>query len=536
MKKDSKWSVLVYAAEILLVIAAIILVVKLVPDLRPKPSPNESSQTAESGSAPEESKASDSDAEPETPAESGGAEDGQGGWEHGRDGSGGYGKKDHKTGQGTAETECLEETEAPYVPPVMIIASDLHYMSPTMTDRGEVFDQYLENSDGRAVPYLDQITDAFLEEVAAKKPSVLILSGDISQDGEKVNHGELARKLRRLQAAGVPVAVIPGNHDINNPNACTYYGDAMVPTEAVDADGFYDIYHEFGYDQAMERDENSLSYMYRVDEKYWLMMLDSCIYNPENEVGGRIRKDTLKWMETWLEKAKEEHVTVIPVAHHNLLNESALYTEECTLENSREVIDLLEKYKLPIYISGHMHLQRVKKNVNDPLSEGKYGIYEIVSSSLPISPFQYGILNWLEDGSLKYKTAVVNVSSWAEKRGSDDENLLNFSEYGEQVLKNVISNQMYLSVFSIPKDRRQDMADLYGDINSAYCSGTKIDATAVKKEQTYFYWKRYLGDTEWFDRLTAMLKDTKRDHNSLYLTAGKDFPVPETEESKENAE
>ena len=96
----------------------------------------------------------------------------------------------------------------------------------------------------------------------------------------------------------------------------------------------------------------------RQDERYWLMMLDSCQYDPENKIGGRIRKETLLWMEKWLERAREEQVMVIPVAHHNLLKESTLYPEDCTLENAVQVIDLLEQYGLPVYISGHLHLQR----------------------------------------------------------------------------------------------------------------------------------------------------------------------------------
>ena len=82
----------------------------------------------------------------------------------------------------------------------------------------------------------------------------------------------------------------------------------------------------------MDRDEKSLSYIYQADERYWLMMLDSCQYDPENKIGGRIRKETLLWMEKWLERAREEQVMVI-ASHHNLLKESTLYPEDCTLES-----------------------------------------------------------------------------------------------------------------------------------------------------------------------------------------------------------
>ena len=152
---------------------------------------------------------------------------------------------------------------------------------------------------------MDSITDAFLAETAGKQPDALILSGDLTQNGEKVNHEELAKKLRLLESQGVPVVVIPGNHDINHPSAASFEGTEKKKADNINAEEFYSIYREFGYDEAMDRDENSLSYIYQADERYWLMMLDSCQYDPENKIGGRIRKETLLWMEKWLERARE---------------------------------------------------------------------------------------------------------------------------------------------------------------------------------------------------------------------------------------
>ena len=48
-----------------------------------------------------------------------------------------------------------------------------------------------------------------MDQVIAEKPSALVLSGDITMNGEKINHEELARKLGKVQEAGIPVLVIP---------------------------------------------------------------------------------------------------------------------------------------------------------------------------------------------------------------------------------------------------------------------------------------------------------------------------------------
>lgn len=518
---NGKMSLLVYAAEILLLFAVLMLVVRLIPDFGKKGAEEttaeettyqggaqtEEEENREEGSRPADAvQPGEDDTEDILPDEA----------------KRQYGKRPSSPGKEAPESA---EEEKPYAPPTMMIASDLHYQSPEMTDFRESLDTYTEWNDGTVVPYLDAIADAFLEEVMMKKPSVLILSGDISQNGEKVNHQELAKKLRQVQNAGIPVLVIPGNHDINHPWAASYFDNRKEEAEGTTPETFYEIYHEFGYDQASSRDQASLSYLYKLDDHYRIMMLDSCIYEPVHETGGRIKKETLAWMEQQLKEAEEAGAMVIPVAHHNLLKESTLYPEECTLENNREVIDLLETYHIPVYISGHLHLQRVKKNVGSPLEEGEYGIYEIVSSSLSIPPCQYGIINWTNDGSFRYHTKEVDITGWAARYQEEDPNLLNFKEYSSRFLVDIISSQTFKGLESIPDERKREMAQLYGDLNSAYCSGRPISASKVKSSQTYFYWERYLGASKWFDRLSAILKDTKKDHNSLSLKAGEDFPA-----------
>lgn len=525
MRQWNKMQLLVYAAEILLLAAVLIFVVRFVPDFGKDKEAQNPISSEESSVGSGESGAEPSRAETTEQPEDGG--DGRGteesaGLPGGEEGSGG--KKNRKKGSRETSDEGTGE-EAEYRPPTLMVASDLHYQSPKMTDFLGSFDNFTAWSDGTVVPYLDPIAEAFLEEAVMQRPDVLILSGDISQNGEKVNHQELAKKLRRVQEAGVPVLVIPGNHDINHPWSASYFGDKTEPAEGTTAEDFYEIYHEFGYDQASSRDEESLSYLYKLDERYWLMMLDSCIYEPVQETGGRIKPSTLEWMRGQLDAARDEGVTVIPVAHHNLLDESTLYREECTLENGKEVTALLEEYGLPVYISGHMHLQRIKKHEESPLTEGQYGIYEIVSSSLSIPPCQYGIINWEEDGSFHYRTRQVDVKGWAERYREEDPNFLNFDAYAAQFLVDVVAEQAFKNLEAVPEEQKREMAELFGRLNSAYCAGKKISTAEVKKTPAYLRWSRYQGASRWYDRLTSILRDTKRDHNRLSLKAGIDFPA-----------
>lgn len=130
------------------------------------------------------------------------------------------------TTEPATEPEPPKETEPEFNwEKTAIVATDIHYLARSLTDGGSSFQYMVEHGDGKVVTYIEQIVDAFLEEVIAQKPDMLILSGDLTLDGEKKSHEELAGKLYSVQNAGIPVLVIPGNHDINNHHAAEYPGE-----------------------------------------------------------------------------------------------------------------------------------------------------------------------------------------------------------------------------------------------------------------------------------------------------------------------
>lgn len=406
--------------------------------------------------------------------------------------------------------EVSEEPE-PYRLPSIILATDVHYFSPSMTDYGKAFQKKLSEDDGKVLPYLPQLLEAFMDEVIEQRPSALVLSGDLTFNGEKVNHQELAQKLKRVQDSGIPVLVIPGNHDINNTHAASYFGDEKVAVERITQDEFSEIYHEYGYDQAFSRDENSLSYMYRLDDYNWMMMLDTCQYTPENLVGGYLSQETYAWMRQQLDAAARQDIRVIPVGHHNLLPESRLYPTDCAIEGHQQLIGTLENWKAPLYLSGHLHLQRIRKHKAEPgVPDEAYGIYEAVTSSLSILPFQYGVLKWTEERGMIYTTKSVDVSAWAVKKGITDENLLNFEVYSMELMDQSIGNQIEERISTtLPKEQLTSMAYLYSVLNRDYCAGNKISVKEVYETPAYFYWERNLPDTRQFREIELILSDIR---------------------------
>ncbi|WP_287895526.1 hypothetical protein [Clostridium sp.] len=128
---------------------------------------------------------------------------------------------------------------------------------------------------------------------------------------------------------------------------------------------------------------------------------------------------------------EKQGVTVIPVSHHNLLDESTLYPEECTIENTKEVTALLEAYGVPVYLSGHLHFAENQEAYVKSEHTGRIWNPGDSDFSASMAPCQYSILNWQADGSLSYHTKKVDIAGWAQRYGKKTR-IFNFDAYADQ--------------------------------------------------------------------------------------------------------
>ena len=103
------------------------------------------------------------------------------------------------------------------------VMSDDHYLSPSMIRDTEDYKTAL-NSDRKMFAESDAILRTLLDAVRQDKPDVLLLSGDLTKDGEQECHKALAKQLKQLQkeVPGMKVYVINGNHDIRNSDALNF--------------------------------------------------------------------------------------------------------------------------------------------------------------------------------------------------------------------------------------------------------------------------------------------------------------------------
>lgn len=400
----------------------------------------------------------------------------------------------------------------------LMIATDMHYLARTLTDGGQAFQDKVDYGDGKVITYIPQIMSALVETAIQQKPDALILSGDLTLEGEYLSHQELAGILSAIEQNGIPVLVIPGNHDINNTLAVGYTGNDYYPASPASVQDFRSIYSDYGFEEALYTDNTSLSYIYELNDTTWIMMLDSCQYKPYAQVGGMIGTDTYDWIEDKLEEAWFQGIRVIPVSHHNLLDQSEIYVDDCTIEHSESLIDLMEGWDVPVYLSGHLHVQHYKHSAD----QGESGLYEIVTGSLATPPCLYGILEIENSNGMpfgfQYQAQSLDMESWAKRNFDTTPDLREFKDFCAPFLRRVFYNQAdrALRELGLPDGKIKKMAEYYAILNQYYYQGKGVEIAAnEKRKPEYGMWEGDAYGSVLADYVEYIIRDSTRDYSFL---------------------
>jgi len=316
----------------------------------------------------------------------------------------------------------------------IVVATDIHLLSKDLMLNKDLMDQVFTYGDGRFVHYSNEIMSTLVQKVKDEEVDILILSGDLTHDGEKASHIAMAAQLKEIEKNGTRVYVVPGNHDLENPFAKDYATGEWRIAETVTKAEFEEIYKSYGFNEAIARDPNGLSYMVAPSEDVYLLMLDSNKYGMLNMPTGSgiLRQETLDWIKEATQLARDNHAQIITVMHHNLIKHSERLYQGYVINNSEEVVPLFDELGLSIVLSGHMHAQSIKST-----EQANHTIFDIVTSSMSIYPMNVGVLEYSKEKGFSYQLEALDIQTWAESN-STDVNLLNFNEYAKEM--NFIQN------------------------------------------------------------------------------------------------
>jgi len=243
------------------------------------------------------------------------------------------------------------------------VLSDLHYMDPSLLrEDGSAFQMYLMQ-DRKLLAESSAILQEVVNELLIEKPDLVLISGDLTKDGELVCHQAVIKQLRILEANRIKVLVVPGNHDINNPDAVLFDGDNTEPVATVSPEQFRSLYADYGYGSAIARDPNSLSYISEPFKNLFVLAIDANEYYDNTSeysvTAGNIKDATMEWITTQLAglKSKKGKV-VIGMMHHGVIEhfmgESVIFPDYLVDDRFTRADELMQA-GLKVIFTGHFH-------------------------------------------------------------------------------------------------------------------------------------------------------------------------------------
>ena len=260
--------------------------------------------------------------------------------------------------------------------PVKIaIISDLHVMVPELlVNEGTAFEEYLAR-DRKMLRESVEILDTLIVSILELKPDLVLVTGDLTKDGERVSHELVASQLERLTDAGIQVLVVPGNHDINNPDAKIFDGDTATSTDTITRREFAAIYRHAGYDTRSRRDPDSLSYCRDVTDNLSILAIDACMDRLNTFVSrgdardhcktsGHLEPSTQQWLVKQAEQATAAGRRVIAMMHHHLVPH--FHMEETLaapymVDDAGQLCQRLIEAGVHVIFTGHLHISDVSQ-------------------------------------------------------------------------------------------------------------------------------------------------------------------------------
>ena len=242
----------------------------------------------------------------------------------------------------------------------MMVLSDTHVMSKKLIVKDGTAWQTALSNERKLLDYSQEIFDALMDTVMQRNPQLLLITGDLTKDGELLSHQHVVEGLEKLRQAGIKTYVIPGNHDLGNNNAKVFDGDISYKAKVVDAEMFAQMYAHFGYDEHSLRESTSLTYACEPIKGLVLIGIDS-------GTNGSLSETTLNWVCQQAQKAKEQGKQVIAIMHHALVPHFVgveKIVNSAFVKDYEQIRNRLADSGIRVIFTGHFHSSDIAKDFN----------------------------------------------------------------------------------------------------------------------------------------------------------------------------
>ncbi len=310
------------------------------------------------------------------------------------------------------------------------LVADPHFFKNSLGAKGEEYDKFMRYEQ-KCFAETESINRAVFEYLkAADEADTVLFAGDLSFNGEMESHLEFINLLKELKQSGKRVFVITADHDFNDhPFAFDENGDWYEP-EGTPREKLFDLYYEFGFEQAIAVDRQHLSYVAQLTDEIRLLALNN---DGASDGGRHFDEEHIKWIKEQTAKAREDGQMMIAMNHYPLLPGKPIFSIINTSfqKDSATVSPMLADEGVHLVFTGHMHNQ----SINKITTEAGNRLYDVCTGSIIADPSVIRHVHIKSKSTVEVKTIPAPDFEWDTKGKS-------CTQYLSDLFDNMILNML----------------------------------------------------------------------------------------------
>lgn len=395
------------------------------------------------------------------------------------------------------------------------VISDTHLIADSLHDHGQAFSQMQKTSQGKDLYYQETALSAFVRMAQKKKPAAIIVTGDVTFNGERVSAEKFAEIFKPLEET--QLLVLPGNHDIYDGWAREFRGKKQYYAGQISPRMWRNIF-KTSYKNAVSVDDESLAYSVQLNPDYLLILADSNDYGKEEATtapatAGFLGREQRRWIKAQLQYASENNLQVIFCMHHNLYAHNPAVNKGYVVDDYRELRKLLAQYNVKLVFSGHIHAQNIM------LPQDPCPATEIVTSSFCSNDQGYGVVKVLPK-EVSYTCHHFKMKDYLTNKEKQNWTLTHFHDYLENIQLGTISAELMqknLYQNHDDLDTVRKMGRLFGEMNYHFFTGKNhIESEELQKLKKSPIYQRLIADNPHYELYLQTLYDMSN-HDNLHV-------------------
>ncbi|MGJ0684241.1 metallophosphoesterase [Lactobacillus johnsonii] len=395
------------------------------------------------------------------------------------------------------------------------VISDTHLIADSLHDHGQAFSQMQKTSQGKDLYYQETALSAFVRMAQKKKPAAIIVTGDVTFNGERVSAEKFAEIFKPLEET--QLLVLPGNHDIYDGWAREFRGKKQYYAGQISPRMWCNIF-KTSYKNAVSVDDKSLAYSVQLNPNYLLILADSNDYGKEESTtapatAGFLGREQRRWIKAQLQYASENNLQVIFCMHHNLYAHNPAVNKGYVVDDYRELRKLLAQYNVKLVFSGHIHAQNIM------LPQDPCPATEVVTASFCSNDQGYGVVK-VSPKEVSYTCYHFKMKDYLTDKEKQNWTLTHFHDYLKNIQLGTISAELMqkdLYQNHDDLDTVRKMGRLFGEMNYHFFTGKNhIESEELQKLKKSPIYQRLIADNPHYELYLQTLYDMSN-HDNLHV-------------------